>query len=172
MTRCLAALIVLLLAAPCVAGPDMPMSDRLADLNVQDGHVVIETDDGPVTLEPAEFLEAVASQQTSRQRRGWLLRLLDVTSPLGILWIGLGLLGQALFSGRMIVQWLASEKAKRSVMPVSFWWMSLVGSSMLMAYFVWRVEIIGFLGQSAPWAIYARNLWLIYHPHPAATPEV
>ena len=164
MRRLLALAIALLLAAPCAAAPDMPMSDRLADLNVQDGQVVIDTDDGPITLEPAEFVEAVASQQSSRQRRGWLLRTLDVTSPLGILWVGLGLLGQVLFSGRMVVQWLASEKAKQSVVPVSFWWMSLAGSSMLMAYFIWRIEIIGFLGQSAPWAIYARNLWLIYHP--------
>ena len=163
-------LLTLLLATAASAAPNLPMSDRLADLNVRDGRVVVEAPGGAVAMEPAEFVAAVAQQQPDRQRRGWLLRVLDVTSPLGMVWVGLGLLGQALFSGRMIVQWLASERAKQSVVPVSFWWMSLVGSSMLMAYFVWRVEVVGFLGQSAPWAIYARNLWLIYHPQPAAEP--
>ena len=81
----------------------------------------------------------------------------------------LGLLGQVLFTGRMLIQWLASERERRSVVPVAFWWMSLAGASMLLVYFLWRKDIIGVLGQSAGWVVYTRNLWLIYrHPEDAA----
>ena len=91
-----------------------------------------------------------------------LYKLLNITSPIGIAWVGLGLLGQGLFTGRMIVQWLVSEKNKRSVVPVAFWWMSLAGATMLVTYFAWRKDIVGILGQSIGWLIYSRNLWLIY----------
>jgi lipid-A-disaccharide synthase-like uncharacterized protein len=88
--------------------------------------------------------------------------VLNITGPAGIAWVAMGLLGQVLFTGRMILQWLTSERARRSVVPVGFWWMSLAGASMLLAYFVWRRDIVGVLGQSAGWMIYSRNLWLIY----------
>jgi lipid-A-disaccharide synthase-like uncharacterized protein len=65
----------------------------------------------------------------------------------------------------MVVQWIVSEKSKKSVVPPVFWWMSLIGSSMLMAYFLWRRDPIGLLGQTFGWFIYVRNLWLIYRPH-------
>ena len=76
----------------------------------------------------------------------------------------LGLLGQVLFTGRMVVQWLASEKKHKSVIPVSFWWMSLLGASMLLTYFIWRKDIVGIIGQAAGWLIYVRNLYLVYLP--------
>ncbi|MEM8872751.1 MAG: lipid-A-disaccharide synthase N-terminal domain-containing protein [Planctomycetota bacterium] len=76
--------------------------------------------------------------------------------------VGLGLFGQVLFTGRMLVQWLVSEKQKRSTVPVVFWWMSLGGASLLLIYFVWRRDIVGVLGQGTGWGIYARNLWLIH----------
>lgn len=104
--------------------------------------------------------------------RGFLYRLLNITSPVGMLWVGLGFLGQLLFTGRMLVQWLVSERERRSVVPVGFWWMSLIGASMLLLYFVWRRDIVGVLGQSAGWVVYGRNLWLIYRERrgAAATP--
>lgn len=89
-------------------------------------------------------------------------RFLDVTSVAGVLWVIFGFAAQAIFAGRMIVQWYASERAKSSVVPPIFWWMSLVGSSMMLVYFVWRKDIVGFLGQSTGWVIYLRNLWFIY----------
>ena len=79
-----------------------------------------------------------------------------------MLWVLFGLLGQAVFMGRMLAQWYASEKVQSSVVPPIFWWLSLLGSSMLMVYFIWRKEIVGFLGQSTGWFIYIRNLWFIY----------
>jgi lipid-A-disaccharide synthase-like uncharacterized protein len=79
-----------------------------------------------------------------------------------MIWVGLGLAGQGLFTARMLIQWFASEKEKRSVVPVSFWWLSVLGSSLLVAYFLWRKDLVGVLGQGAGWVIYLRNLWLIY----------
>ncbi|MDX1683127.1 MAG: lipid-A-disaccharide synthase N-terminal domain-containing protein [Phycisphaeraceae bacterium] len=102
---------------------------------------------------------------TRRDDSGSLMaKILNVTSPLGILWIVTGLLGQVLFTGRMLVQWLMSEKHGRSVVPPIFWWMSLAGASMLMIYFIWRQDIVGIIGQATGWGIYVRNLWLIYLP--------
>jgi lipid-A-disaccharide synthase-like uncharacterized protein len=98
------------------------------------------------------------SQEASR---GWLFTIFNVTSAIGLAWVAVGLLGQLLFTGRMLVQWLTSEKSKRSVVPVSFWWMSLVGATMLLVYFIWRRDIVGILGQTTGWIIYLRNLVLI-----------
>jgi lipid-A-disaccharide synthase-like uncharacterized protein len=94
--------------------------------------------------------------------RSWLFRLLNISSPIGFLWVALGFLGQLTFTGRMLLQWLVSEREKRSVVPVGFWWMSLIGASMLLLYFIWRKDIVGVLGQCAGWTIYSRNLWMIY----------
>lgn len=81
------------------------------------------------------------------------------------LWITIGLAGQALFSARFIIQWLASEKARRSVVPKAFWYFSLAGSAVLLAYAIHRVDPVFILGQAAGFAIYLRNLWLIEIEH-------
>ncbi len=109
--------------------------------------------------------ELAAMMQRDRVNRSWGQKLLYVSNPFGYVWVGLGFLGQVLFTGRMVVQWIVSEKHKKSVVPPIFWWMSLIGSSMLMAYFLWRRDPIGLLGQTFGWFIYVRNLWLIYRPH-------
>ncbi len=96
------------------------------------------------------------------QGRPWIFSILNISTWGNVAWVAVGLLGQVLFSGRMIVQWLVSEKKRRSVVPVSFWWMSLIGATMLLVYFTWRRDIVGVLGQSTGWLIYVRNLWLIY----------
>ncbi len=117
-------------------------------------------------ITPDEFARRLSAEAAER---GFLYRLLNITSPIGIGWVVLGLLGQVLFTGRMLIQWLASERERRSVVPVAFWWMSLAGASMLLVYFLWRKDIIGVLGQSAGWVVYTRNLWLIYrHPEDTA----
>jgi lipid-A-disaccharide synthase-like uncharacterized protein len=76
-------------------------------------------------------------------------------------WIGIGLLGQALFSARFIVQWLASERARRSIVPKAFWYFSLGGSVILLAYSIHRMDPVFILGQATGLAIYLRNLYLI-----------
>lgn len=103
-----------------------------------------------------------ARVERDQRSRGFWFRLLNISSPVGFAWVAMGLLGQVLFTGRMLLQWLVSERSKRSVVPVGFWWLSLVGASMLLVYFIWRRDIVGVLGQCAGWVVYGRNLWLIY----------
>ncbi|MEM6974260.1 MAG: lipid-A-disaccharide synthase N-terminal domain-containing protein [Pseudomonadota bacterium] len=74
--------------------------------------------------------------------------------------VGLG--GQFLFMSRFLVQWIASEREKRSVIPVAFWWLSIGGAGVLLAYAIWRADPVFILGQSLGFFIYARNLWLIH----------
>ncbi|TNC49442.1 hypothetical protein FHG66_11130 [Rubellimicrobium rubrum] len=77
------------------------------------------------------------------------------------LWLALGILGQALFSARFLVQWLASEARKESVVPPAFWWLSLAGGSVLLAYAIWRQDPVFVLGQGFGLLVYGRNLALL-----------
>ncbi len=77
-------------------------------------------------------------------------------------WILVGLGGQVLFMMRFMVQWIVSEKARRSVIPVAFWWLSIGGAAILLAYAIWRADPVFILGQSLGFFIYCRNLWFIY----------
>ena len=77
-------------------------------------------------------------------------------------WLILGFTAQALFSARFIIQWLASEKAKRSVMPVMFWYLSIGGSMLLLLFAIYRRDPVFILGQSAGILVYSRNLYFIH----------
>ena len=76
-------------------------------------------------------------------------------------WVVFGLAGQLLFMGRFLVQWIASEREKRSVVPVAFWYFSIGGGIILFTYAVYRADPVFILGQSMGLFIYCRNLWLI-----------
>ncbi len=91
-----------------------------------------------------------------------LFRLLNITSWASMVWIVIGFGGQAVFMSRFLIQWMVSERKQESVIPTAFWWISLIGAVFLFAYFVWRRDIIGLLGQSTGVVIYARNLRLIH----------
>lgn len=78
------------------------------------------------------------------------------------LWIAIGLAGQALFTSRFIVQWIASERVGRSVIPHAFWWLSLAGGMTLFVYALWRQDPVFILGQSMGIVVYARNLVLLH----------
>lgn len=80
------------------------------------------------------------------------------------LWLIIGFGGQALFSMRFIVQWLKSERVKKSVIPLAFWYFSLGGGVLLTAYAIHRGDPVFIVGQSLGLFIYLRNLWLIYKP--------
>ncbi len=75
------------------------------------------------------------------------------------IWTGVGFLGQALFTGRFVIQWLASEKVKRSVIPTLFWYFSIGGGATLLAYAIHREDPVFIVGQAAGLGIYLRNLW-------------
>lgn len=92
----------------------------------------------------------------------WAFRVLNISGWGGVAWVVLGFVGQALFFARMLVQWVASERRRESVVPIQFWWFSLLGGLMLFAYFIWRRDIVGVLGQTTGVVVYARNLRLIY----------
>lgn len=83
------------------------------------------------------------------------------TKDSSYLWLLVGFVGQVAFSARFVVQWIASERAKASVIPVSFWWLSIIGSLILLAYAIsipaWPI----ILGQAPGCLIYGRNLFLL-----------
>ncbi len=76
-------------------------------------------------------------------------------------WLSIGFLGQAMFSGRFLVQWMASEMRRESVVPHVFWWFSLAGGSTLLAYAIWRQDPVFITGQAFGLLVYMRNLMLI-----------
>lgn len=77
-------------------------------------------------------------------------------------WLGIGLLGQALFSARFLVQWVATERRRQSVVPREFWYLSVGGGLTLLAYAIHRVDPVFILGQGAGLFVYLRNLYFIH----------
>ncbi len=77
-------------------------------------------------------------------------------------WLILGFVAQGLFFARFVVQWIASERAKRSVVPLGFWILSTLGGALLLVYAIGRKDPVFIVGQGGGLFIYARNLVLIY----------
>lgn len=77
------------------------------------------------------------------------------------LWLCVGFLGQALFTARFFVQWLHSEKHRKSMVPTAFWYFSIAGGLVLLAYAVRRRDPVFIVGQGAGLVIYLRNLYFI-----------
>lgn len=82
------------------------------------------------------------------------------TPPTEMAWLALGITGQLMFSARWILQWLASEKVRASVVPSTFWYLSLCGGLMVLAYGIYRVEPVIILGQFGV-LVYARNIYFL-----------
>ena len=78
-----------------------------------------------------------------------------------LIWLGIGLVGQCLFMMRFIVQWIHSEKHGQSLIPVSFWYLSLGGGLIVLAYGIHKIDPVIILGQLPGTLVYARNLMLI-----------
>ena len=76
-------------------------------------------------------------------------------------WVALGFVAQAIFASRFIVQWIASEKEGRSYVPVAFWYLSISGGLLMLAYAIYRQDPVFILGQSTGVIVYTRNLMLI-----------
>ncbi|HPD16901.1 MAG TPA: lipid-A-disaccharide synthase N-terminal domain-containing protein [Planctomycetota bacterium] len=85
-----------------------------------------------------------------------------------VTWIAVGLVGQALFTARFIVQWLASEKRGESVVPTSFWYFSIGGSLLVLSYALWRLDPVFILAYGFNSIVYVRNLMLIHRKRQAA----
>jgi lipid-A-disaccharide synthase-like uncharacterized protein len=82
--------------------------------------------------------------------------------------LAFGFSGQALFSARFLIQWIASERQRKSVVPVLFWYFSLAGGLTLFLYAIYREDPVFMLGQGFGLIVYIRNLWLIRHEKRAA----
>ncbi len=89
---------------------------------------------------------------------GWF----GVNSGYEVAWIAIGLAGQLMFSARFVIQWIASEKEGRSIIPIAFWYFSIAGGATLLAYAIYRQDPVFILGQCTGVLIYARNLYLIH----------
>jgi lipid-A-disaccharide synthase-like uncharacterized protein len=76
-------------------------------------------------------------------------------------WLVIGIVGQGIFALRFLIQWIASEKKRDSVVPIAFWWLSLLGGIDLLAYAIYRREPVIIMGQVMGIPVYARNLVLI-----------
>ncbi|MBW1641676.1 MAG: lipid-A-disaccharide synthase N-terminal domain-containing protein [Deltaproteobacteria bacterium] len=76
-------------------------------------------------------------------------------------WLVLGFCAQAMFAARFWVQWIASEKAGKSIVPMLFWYLSIFGSLLLLVYSIYRKDPVFILGQATGIFIYTRNLYLI-----------
>lgn len=129
--------------------------------------VLLWMKDGPPEPRRMSFEEAstlfgkplILELRDARQNR--VFRTLNITSWASMVWVGIGTLGQIAFSGRMVLQWVISERRGRSVISESFWWFSLFGGLTLFSYFVWRQDPVGILGQASGIVVYARNIRLL-----------
>ncbi len=89
---------------------------------------------------------------------GWF----GVGSGYELAWVAIGLAGQLMFSMRFIIQWIASEREGRSIIPLAFWYFSIAGGLILLSYAVYRQDPVFIIGQATGVLIYARNLYLIH----------
>ncbi len=86
-------------------------------------------------------------------------------------WKLLGWTGNIVFGARFLIQWVASERARKSIIPAGFWECSALGSLLLLIYFaVYRRDSVGVLSALFPLPIYLRNLYFLYSHHPAKHP--
>ena len=92
---------------------------------------------------------------------------LALGSPTELTWMLVGFIGQAFFFGRFFVQWLASERKKTSVVPTQFWYLSVAGGLVLLAYAIHRRDPVITVGQATGLFVYARNLYFIHRRTPA-----
>ena len=86
------------------------------------------------------------------------------------LWMAVGFVGQVIFGLRFIVQWIATERQKRSVIPVAFWYFSLAGSVILLSYSIYRRDPVFIAGFGLNLVIYLRNLYFIHRKPAGETP--
>jgi len=79
------------------------------------------------------------------------------------IWLIIGFVGQALFSARFIVQWIKSEREKKSVFPIAFWYFSIAGGLTLSVYAIYRQDPVFIVGQLSGLFIYFRNLYFVVY---------
>jgi lipid-A-disaccharide synthase-like uncharacterized protein len=76
-------------------------------------------------------------------------------------WVLLGFIAQFMFTMRFVVQWIASERAGHSVIPMAFWIFSILGGTLLLVYALYRKDAVFIAGQAFSFFVYARNLYFV-----------
>lgn len=92
----------------------------------------------------------------------FLLEFIPHDSPYDMMWAGIGVIGQVLFMSRFLIQLYKSEKAKKSVLPVEFWYFSIAGGLITLSYAIHRRDLVFTVAQMLGLIIYFRNLILVY----------
>ena len=92
---------------------------------------------------------------------GGLVQWWETTPTVELVWLGIGLVAQLLFSARFLVQWVASERVRRSIVPEAFWYLSFAGGALLFAYAVHRMDPVFMLGQGFGLLVYSRNIFFV-----------
>ena len=94
----------------------------------------------------------------SRALSGYVSQLLEQSWSV---WVLVGIAGQLLFAARFVIQWIASERAGRSIVPVAFWFVSIAAAGLVLVYGLYRRDAVIILGQSLGLPVYIRNLMLL-----------
>jgi len=93
---------------------------------------------------------------------GSLVQWWETTPTVELVWIAIGLFAQFMFSLRFLVQWVATERARASIIPEPFWYFSFAGGMLLLAYALYRMDPVFILGQGTGLVIYSRNIYFIW----------
>jgi lipid-A-disaccharide synthase-like uncharacterized protein len=94
-------------------------------------------------------------------RMDWLIHSIVLAFIVVTPWKIVGWTGSAVFSIRFVLQWIASERAKKSIIPIGFWECSLLGSLLALSYFaIYRRDSVGVIMTLVPLPLYIRNLYL------------
>lgn len=88
-----------------------------------------------------------------------------------VIWLIIGFVGQGLFFMRFLVQWVHSERAKRSLVPVTFWYFSVVGGAITLAYAIHKQDPVFIAGSSIGMLVYLRNLYFIFRERSGGTTQ-
>jgi len=86
----------------------------------------------------------------------------ETTPIIELVWLTVGLVAQLMFSMRFLIQWIATERARASIIPETFWYFSFVGGILLLAYAIYRLDPVFILGQATGLIIYSRNIYFIW----------
>jgi lipid-A-disaccharide synthase-like uncharacterized protein len=115
----------------------------------------------PITTQPGLAVRDLLEENAELRNELARLRAQTEQARIPSLWMAIGFLGQFIFGMRFVVQWIVTERRRRSVVPVVFWYLSLAGTLVLLTYSIYRLDPVFIAGFSLNMVIYLRNLYFI-----------
>jgi lipid-A-disaccharide synthase-like uncharacterized protein len=91
-----------------------------------------------------------------------LITAVNQMSRTEIIWLAVGFGAQMMFSARFLVQWIASERLRKSIIPDAFWYFSFIGGAMLLTYAIYRRDPVFIMGQTFGLVVYSRNIYFLW----------